>query len=166
MSCIDQQYYRFIGRREILVCKKMTAMFFVHIDRPCYMHDEAYTQCRIKMETSFLPSFINKQHNYLEPALVIVWSKASLPQETGTDDDWEFGVRILTMESCVFEKVAEYLTLIGRTELLTCSATQNSFGRIRDQAQQVSTFPKEVAGSNLHGSTFYPRIVSGSKRSF
>lgn len=28
---------------------------------------------------------------------------------------------------------------MGRTELLTCLATQNSFGKIRDQAQQVST---------------------------
>lgn len=27
---------------------------------------------------------------------------------------------------------------MGRTELLTCLATQNSFGKIRDQAQQVS----------------------------
>nr|CAD7424609.1 unnamed protein product [Timema monikensis] len=54
-----------------------------------------------------------------------------------------------TMESCVFEKVAEYLTLIGRTELLTCSATQNSFGRIRDQAQQVITplLPFLVSGT-------------------
>lgn len=43
-----------------------------------------------------------------------------------------------TMESGVFEKVAEYLTLMGRTELLTCSATQNSFGKIRDQAQQLT----------------------------
>lgn len=34
--------------------------------------------------------------------------------------------------------MAEYLTLMGRTELLTCVATQNSFGKIRDQAQQVS----------------------------
>ena len=38
----------------------------------------------------------------------------------------------------MYEKVAEYLMLIGRTELLTCSATQTSFTRIRDQAQQVS----------------------------
>jgi hypothetical protein len=37
----------------------------------------------------------------------------------------------------VYDKVAEYLMLIGRTELLTCSATQTSFTRIRDQAQQV-----------------------------
>jgi len=42
------------------------------------------------------------------------------------------------MESGVYDKVAEYLMLIGRTELLTCSATQTSFTRIRDQAQQVS----------------------------
>lgn len=42
------------------------------------------------------------------------------------------------MENGVYDKVAEYLTLIGRTELLTCSATQTSFTRIRDQAQQVS----------------------------
>ena len=42
------------------------------------------------------------------------------------------------MESSVYEKVAEYLMLIGRTELLTCSATQTSFTRIRDQAQQLT----------------------------
>lgn len=41
------------------------------------------------------------------------------------------------MENNVYDKVAEYLMLIGRTELLTCSATQTSFTRIRDQAQQV-----------------------------
>lgn len=43
-----------------------------------------------------------------------------------------------TMENYVFERIAEYLTLMGRTELLTCSATQNSFGKIRDQAQQLT----------------------------
>jgi F-BAR and double SH3 domains protein len=43
-----------------------------------------------------------------------------------------------TMESGVFERVQEYLTLIGRMELLTCSATQTSFTRIRDQANKVS----------------------------
>lgn len=44
------------------------------------------------------------------------------------------------LEQGVYEKVAEYLTLIGRTELLTCLATQNSFGKIRDQAQQVGIY--------------------------
>ncbi|XP_043866318.1 protein nervous wreck isoform X6 [Drosophila mojavensis] len=43
-----------------------------------------------------------------------------------------------TMENYVFERVAEYLMLMGRTELLTCSAMQNSFGKIRDQAQQLT----------------------------
>jgi hypothetical protein len=47
------------------------------------------------------------------------------------------------MENSVYEKVAEYLMLIGRTELLTCSATQTSFTRIRDQAQQVSGIHQE-----------------------
>ncbi|XP_061713876.1 protein nervous wreck isoform X2 [Cydia pomonella] len=42
------------------------------------------------------------------------------------------------MESAVYEKVSEFLTLMGRTELLTCSATQHSFGKIRDQAQQLT----------------------------
>jgi hypothetical protein len=42
------------------------------------------------------------------------------------------------MENSVYEKVAEYFMLMGRTELLTCSATQTSFTRIRDQALQVS----------------------------
>ncbi|XP_046977219.1 protein nervous wreck isoform X2 [Vanessa cardui] len=43
-----------------------------------------------------------------------------------------------SMESSVYEKVSEFLTLMGRTELLTCSATQHSFGKIRDQAQQLT----------------------------
>lgn len=43
-----------------------------------------------------------------------------------------------TMENYVFERIADYLTLMGRTELLTCSATQHSFGKIRDQANQLT----------------------------
>lgn len=43
-----------------------------------------------------------------------------------------------TMENYVFERVADYLTLMGRTELLTCSATQHSFTKIRDQAHQLT----------------------------
>ncbi|KAF2879160.1 hypothetical protein ILUMI_27012 [Ignelater luminosus] len=42
------------------------------------------------------------------------------------------------MESNVYDKVAEYFSLMGRTELLTCSAMQNSFGKIRDQAKQLT----------------------------
>lgn len=42
------------------------------------------------------------------------------------------------MENYVYERIADYLMLMGRTELLTCSATQNSFGKIRDQAQQLT----------------------------
>ena len=43
-----------------------------------------------------------------------------------------------TMENYVYERVADYLALIGRAELMTCSATQNSFGKIRDQANQLT----------------------------
>lgn len=46
-------------------------------------------------------------------------------------------ISLQTLEQGVFDKVAEYLTLMGRTELLTCLATQSSYGKIRDQAQQV-----------------------------
>ncbi|XP_043248241.1 protein nervous wreck isoform X1 [Colletes gigas] len=42
------------------------------------------------------------------------------------------------LEQGVYDKVTEYLTLMGRTELLTCLATQNSFTKIRDQAQQLT----------------------------
>ncbi|KAL1502322.1 hypothetical protein ABEB36_007483 [Hypothenemus hampei] len=42
-----------------------------------------------------------------------------------------------TMESGVYDKVAEYLSLMGRTELLTCKAMENSFTTIRDQAKQL-----------------------------
>lgn len=41
------------------------------------------------------------------------------------------------MEANVYEKVAEYLMLIARTELLTCTATQTSFNRIKEQSGQV-----------------------------
>ena len=41
------------------------------------------------------------------------------------------------MESGVYEKVQEYFTLLGRAELITCSAQQSSFSKVRDQAQQV-----------------------------
>ena len=37
----------------------------------------------------------------------------------------------------MYDKVAEYLTLLGRTELLTCSAAQVSYTKIRDQSQTV-----------------------------
>ncbi|CAH1119737.1 unnamed protein product [Phaedon cochleariae] len=43
-----------------------------------------------------------------------------------------------TMESGVYDKVAEYLHLMSRTELLTCSATQNSFTTVRNQAKQLT----------------------------
>lgn len=43
-----------------------------------------------------------------------------------------------TMEYYVYDKIADYLALIGRAELMTCSATQNSFSKIRDQANQLT----------------------------
>ncbi|KAJ8969465.1 hypothetical protein NQ317_015280 [Molorchus minor] len=50
----------------------------------------------------------------------------------------DFQLCMTTMESGVYDKVAEYLSLMGRTELLTCSAMQNSFSTIRDQAKQLT----------------------------
>ena len=38
----------------------------------------------------------------------------------------------------MYDKVAEYLTLLARTELLTCSATQVSYTKIKEQSQTVS----------------------------
>lgn len=43
-----------------------------------------------------------------------------------------------TMENYVYERVADFLALIGRAELMTCSASQNSFTKIRDQANQLT----------------------------
>lgn len=42
------------------------------------------------------------------------------------------------LENYVYDRVAEYLTLMGRTELITCSATQHSYSKVRDQAQQLT----------------------------
>ena len=41
------------------------------------------------------------------------------------------------MEQNVYDKVAEYLSLMGRTELATCVAMHSSFNLIKEQAQQV-----------------------------
>ena len=37
----------------------------------------------------------------------------------------------------MYEKVAEYFSIMSRTELYTCSASQFSFGKIKEQAQTV-----------------------------
>lgn len=42
------------------------------------------------------------------------------------------------MENNVYEKVQEYLALLSKIELLTCTVVHNSFKKVRDQAQQVS----------------------------
>lgn len=42
-----------------------------------------------------------------------------------------------TLEGDVYEKLKEYLIVLGRTELLTCSAAANSFNKIKDQAEKV-----------------------------
>ncbi|XP_045134770.1 protein nervous wreck-like isoform X23 [Portunus trituberculatus] len=58
-----------------------------------------------------------------------------------------------TMECDMYDKVAEYLTLMSRTELLTCSATQSSFNKIKEQATTVTR------GYNLRCYlTFYPML--------
>ncbi|XP_071544056.1 protein nervous wreck [Panulirus ornatus] len=62
--------------------------------------------------------------------------------------------RILrTMECDMYDKVAEYLTLMSRTELLTCSASQASFNKIKEQSTTVTR------GYNLRCYlTFYPML--------
>ncbi|XP_050733609.1 protein nervous wreck-like isoform X14 [Eriocheir sinensis] len=62
--------------------------------------------------------------------------------------------RILrTMECEMFDKVAEYLTLMSRAELLTCSASQSSFNKIKEQATTITR------GYNLRCYlTFYPML--------
>jgi len=44
------------------------------------------------------------------------------------------------MEHNVYEKVQEYLALLSKIELLTCTVVHNSFKKVRDQAQQVSNY--------------------------
>ncbi|XP_068201140.1 protein nervous wreck isoform X4 [Palaemon carinicauda] len=62
--------------------------------------------------------------------------------------------RILrTMECEMYDKVAEYLSLMSRTELLTCSASQSSYNKIREQASTITR------GYNLRCYlTFYPML--------
>ena len=37
----------------------------------------------------------------------------------------------------MYEKVAEYFSVLSRTELITCSASQTSYAKIKEQAQTV-----------------------------
>ncbi|CAM1309462.1 FCHSD2 (predicted) [Pycnogonum litorale] len=45
-----------------------------------------------------------------------------------------------TIDGQYYEKVAEYLTTLSRTELLTCSATQNSYSNVLQQAAKISRY--------------------------
>lgn len=45
---------------------------------------------------------------------------------------------IQDMEGGLYEKMSEYLGTLARTELLTCSALQNSFTKIKDQAEGIT----------------------------
>jgi hypothetical protein len=40
----------------------------------------------------------------------------------------------------MYEKVAEYFSIMSRTELYTCSTSQFSFGKIKEQAQIVRCY--------------------------
>ncbi len=42
-----------------------------------------------------------------------------------------------TLDGGMYEKVAEYFSILSRTELYTCSASQFSFGKIKEQAMTV-----------------------------
>ncbi|CAL4059063.1 unnamed protein product, partial [Meganyctiphanes norvegica] len=65
----------------------------------------------------------------------------------------DFERTLRTMEQDMYNKVNEYLTLMSRTELLTCTATQISFNKIKDQAQAI------IRGYNLRCYlTFYPML--------
>lgn len=48
------------------------------------------------------------------------------------------GLHHQTLDGGMYEKVAEYFSILSRTELYTCSASQFSFGKIKEQAQTVS----------------------------
>lgn len=45
-----------------------------------------------------------------------------------------------TLDGGMYEKVAEYFSIMSRTELYTCSASQFSFGKIKEQAMTVLNY--------------------------
>lgn len=45
---------------------------------------------------------------------------------------------VKTLDGGMYEKVAEYFSIMSRTELYTCSASQFSFGKIKEQAMTIS----------------------------
>ena len=49
-----------------------------------------------------------------------------------------------TLDGGMYEKLSEYFSIISRTELITCSAWQNSYGKIKDQANSVIGFSNFV----------------------
>ncbi|KAK4289813.1 hypothetical protein Pmani_037243, partial [Petrolisthes manimaculis] len=76
---------------------------------------------------------------------------ANVHQQRYYEVDFERIMR--TLEWDMYDKVSEYLTLMSRTELLTCSAAQASFNKIKEQASTVTR------GYNLRCYlTFYPML--------
>ena len=50
--------------------------------------------------------------------------------------DLQYSIR--EMEAGIYEKMSDYFGTLARTELLTCGALQNSFGRIKDGAETIN----------------------------
>ncbi|XP_069952893.1 protein nervous wreck isoform X5 [Cherax quadricarinatus] len=82
---------------------------------------------------------------------IISLAAANAHQRRYYEIDFERFLR--TMECEMYDKVSEYLTLMSRAELLTCSASQSSFNKIKEQATTVTR------GYNLRCYlTFYPML--------
>ena len=45
---------------------------------------------------------------------------------------------MMDMEFGIYEKMSEYFATLARTELLTCSALQSSYNKLKDQSESVS----------------------------
>lgn len=45
---------------------------------------------------------------------------------------------VKTLDGGMYEKIAEYFSILSRTELITCSASQNSFTKIRDHSATIN----------------------------
>lgn len=51
------------------------------------------------------------------------------------------------MEQGVYDKIADYLSVMARTELLTCAAINNSFTTVNNQVSQVRVLIKRKFSS-------------------
>ena len=67
---------------------------------------------------------------------------------------------VKTLDGGMYEKIAEYFSILSRTELITCSASQNSFTKIRDHSATVTNANKNLLSYKCGRSSLILELIA------